>query len=204
MDPRVRVAREAAHLLYTGASEEYKHAKEQAALSLGVNAMPSNYEVAIELDLLAEELEGEERKQLLLMMRKAAVTIMTVLSNYSPVLIGSVWRGTARKGSDIDITVYTVQPGTVKTTLDLAGYSVEKSEEDVAIKGGRPKRSQHITVGLDDGIQVEVVVRPEDERGEVARCEIYGDRKRGINLPELEKLMKRDPLRKFVPRRRYR
>ncbi len=47
MEPREIVAKEAARLLYTGASEEYKHAKEQAARSLGLDAMPSNYEVAV-------------------------------------------------------------------------------------------------------------------------------------------------------------
>jgi predicted nucleotidyltransferase len=203
MDPRSRVAKEAARLLYTGASEEYKHAKERAARSLGVNAMPSNHEVAIELDHLAEHLEGEGRKQLLIRMRNAALTIMRVLSDYGPVLVGSVWRGTARKGSDIDITVYAAQPEDVISTLVSRGYSVEKSEEEIAIEGGRPKRSLHITVRLDEDIQVEVVVRSPEERGEVERCEVYGDMKQGLSLTQLEKLMKRDPLRKFVPRRRY-
>jgi hypothetical protein len=42
------------------------------------------------------------------------------------------------------------------------------------------------------------------ERGEVERCEIYGDLKRGLKTAELEKLMRSDPLRKFVPKRRQR
>ena len=73
MDPRERIAREAARLLYTGASEEYKHAKERAASSLGLDVMPSNFEVALELDILADELEGEERKRLLVRMREKAL-----------------------------------------------------------------------------------------------------------------------------------
>lgn len=204
MDPRLRVAREAARLLHTGASEGYKQAKEMAARSLGVDVMPSNYEVAIELDLMAERLGGEERKQLLIAMRNAALTVMRALAEYSPVLIGSVWRGTARKGSDVDVTVYAVQPEDVRHTLALAGCEVEKSEGAVAIKGGQAVRSEHITVRIDDGIQAEIVVRPPEEKDKMVRCEIYGDLKRGLNITELERLMKTDPLRKFVPRRRYR
>jgi len=204
LEPRDRVAREAARLLYTGASEEYKHAKEQAARSLGVDAMPSNYEVAVELDALAGQMEGDERNQLLYTMRDAALAIMRALEEYSPLLVGSVWRGTARKGSDVDITVYAVQPGDVESTLAQSNYKVSNSEEVVVNKGGRTVRSRHIIVELGVGFNVEVVVRPPAERGEVEVCETYGDPKRGLGLPDLEKLMKTDPHRRFVPRRRRR
>ena len=203
MEPRKLVAREAARLLYTGASEEYKHAKEQAASSLGVKATPSNHEVAIELDLLADMTEGDERRRLLVSMRGAAMKLMQALAEYGPLLTGSVWRGTARKGSDVDITVYADRPEDVEWTLDRSGYKVGESEEVTVTKGGRPVRSRHIRVRLGEGINGEVVVRPLEERYEVESCEIYGDSKRGLALPELEKLMKIDPLRKFVPRRRY-
>jgi len=82
LDPRKLVAREAARLLYTGASEEYKHAKEQAANSLGMNTMPSNHEVAIELDLLAERTEGDERRRLLINMRGSAMKLMQALAEF--------------------------------------------------------------------------------------------------------------------------
>ena len=39
-------------------------------------------------------------------MRKGALKIMKPLANFYPVLIGSVWRGTIKAGSDIDIAVY--------------------------------------------------------------------------------------------------
>jgi predicted nucleotidyltransferase len=202
MDPRGEVAREAARLLYTGAAEEYKHAKEQAASNLGVNAKPSNHEVALELDFLADQMEGEERKRLLVTMRGHALTLMRLLSEYDPVLTGSVWRGTARRGSDADLNVYYSNPGGVESKLRSAGYSVEDSKEKVFTLRGRTVRSTHIFVTL-DGAKGEVVVRPPEERGEAERCEIYGDIKKGLSLAELEKLMKTDPLRKFVPRRRY-
>ena len=202
MDPRGEVAREAARLLYTGAGEEYKQAKEQAARNLGVNAKPSNYEVALELDLLADQTEGEERKRLLVTMRDQALALMRLLSEYDPVLTGSVWRGTARRGSDVDINVYSSNPDEVESKLRSAGYPVEDSREEVFTQRGRTIRSTHIFVVL-EGAKGEVVVRPPEERGEAERCEIYGDMKKGLRLAELEKLMKTDPLRKFVPGRRY-
>ncbi len=202
MDPRGEVAREAARLLYTGAAEEYKQAKEQAARNLGVNAKPSNYEVALELDLLSDQMEGEERKGLLVTMRDQAMALMRLLYEYDPVLTGSVWRGTARRGSDVDINVYSSNPGEVESKLRSAGYSVEHSKEEVFTQRGRTIRSTHLFVVLNEA-KGEVVVRPPEERGEAERCEIYGDVKKGLRLAELEKLMKTDPLRKFVPRRRY-
>jgi len=203
-DPRRDVAREAARLLYTRASEEYLHAKERAARSLGVQAMPSNHEVAVELDLLADEIEGKTRAELIIKMRELALGLMRVLSDVRPVLRGSVWRGTARKGSDIDIDVYSNQPVEVKKLLEDLGYSVTGFKEKVAVSGRGMSRSTHIQVRLEDDIVGEVVVRPVEEHGLEVRCEVYGDVKKGLRLPELEKLMNTDPLRKFVPGRRYR
>ena len=60
-DLKRKVAREAATLLYFGAEKEYKQAKTRAAQTLGTNFLPSNLEVALELDKMAEENEGENR-----------------------------------------------------------------------------------------------------------------------------------------------
>jgi predicted nucleotidyltransferase len=204
LDLRREVAREAARLLYTGASEEYMHAKEQAARSLGVKIMPSNHEVAVELDLLADEIEGKDRAELIIQMRGLALGLMRVLSDVKPVLRGSVWRGTARKGSDIDIDVYSNEPGEIKRLMEDSNYDVSSVEENVAASDSGASRSTHITVRIEDENKGEVVVRPMDEHGLEVRCEVYGDIKKGLRLPELEKLMNTDPLRKFVPGRRYR
>lgn len=200
---REEVAKEAARLLYSGVAEEYKQAKELAAQSLRERSIPSNYEVAVELDRIADEVEGEERRRLLVEMREQATALMRALSGYGPVLTGSVWRGTARKGSDIDINVYATSPEEVVKSLAKNGYDAVRAEEETVVKGGRTLRSTHVFVDI-DGIEAEVVVRPREEEGEVDRCEIYGDLKRGLGLPDLERLMKTDPLRKFIPKRRYR
>lgn len=203
MEPRQSVAKEAARLIYIGAYEEYKQAKEAAARSLGMSPLPSNYEVALELDDIAEREEGLQRTKRLARMREVALEVMRAVRNYSPVLTGSVWRGTARKGSDVDISVYAADSEQVNAALVREGIKVGQSEEVVASTRGQARRSVHLTLDFGD-IEVELVARPLNEREEADRCEIYGDLKRGLTLPQLEKLMKTDPLRKFVPRRRYR
>ena len=101
-----RVAREAATLLYTSQEKEYKQAKMRAAETLGIRVLPSNFEVAMELDRIAEEMEGASRKAMLLQMRKEALQIMRRLEGFHPRLVGSVWRGTAHHNSDIDILTF--------------------------------------------------------------------------------------------------
>jgi len=203
LEARRRVAREAAWLLYTGAAEDYREAKLEAARSLGVETLPSNYEVALELDALAEEMEGEERRRRLLDMRREALEIMRLLSAFNPRLIGSVWRGTARRGSDIDIVVYAEDPVEVEELLMEGGYAIRDVEEVSIHKGGKIKTSCHIYIPLND-YEAEIVVRHPDEMGRFERCEIYGDLKRGLTLSELERIMRVDPLRRFVPERRLR
>jgi hypothetical protein len=197
LEPRTQVAKEAARLLYTGAAEEYIQAKEQAAASLGVKATPSNYEVAVELDRLADELEGGIRQRRLAEMRGIALRIMKALNKFSPRLIGSVWRGTARTGSDVDVVALASSPEEVEETL--SGFEI-KEKGGVTFKGG--VNAYHIKLAI-DCYEAEVVVRRPDEYEE-ERCDIYGDVKRGLTLPELERLLRSDPLRRFVPRRRSR
>jgi len=203
MSTRAEVAREAARLLYDRKVKEYKDAKEMAAASLGSRALPSNFEVANELDRLVEEMEGSDRLTRLVEMRKIAVDLMRLLSDFDPVLIGSVWRGTPRQGSDIDIVVYSDTPEEIE--CKLGDLEIVGSEQKTFTLGGLPRTSTHIEVVVGDHA-VEVVVRPPREREyyREERCETYGDIKRGIKRGELEKLIQVDPLRQFIPKRRNR
>lgn len=198
------MAREAARILYNRSVKEYKDAKEMAASSLGSKSLPSNYEVAVELDRLTDELEGSDRQTRLVEMRKISLNLMRALSDHDPVLIGSVWRGTIRRGSDIDIVVYHPDPKEIEEKV-ASIYEVAGAEYKTFTMEGFPRSSVHIIfkAGDHDG---EVVVRaPEDiDAYRDERCETYGDLKKGIKLHELERLMSTDPLRRFIPKRRNR
>ena len=198
-----RVAREAATLLYTSQEKEYKQAKQRAAQALGgIRVLPSNKEVADELDLLADETEGSTRQERLIQMRREALAVMATLKEFHPVLIGSVWRGTAHKDSDIDVVTFSAQPKTVLNKLDHAGFEVTKTEWQSAPKLDRSDKSFHIYLKLQSGNETEVVVRSLERLNQKVTDEIYGDTMTGLNHQQLEKLLKNNPLRKFTPSKR--
>lgn len=201
MNPRRMAAREAARLLYLGLAEEFKQAKEMAALSLGECVLPSNYEIALELEQIADEAEGIGRRRLIVRLREEALRVMRILEGFNPRLIGSVWRGTARRGSDIDIVAFAQEPDEVEGRLREAGLAFYR-EEVVTQKDGRLITSRHIRFRIDGGEEVEIVVRPPDESDLHERCDIYGDPKRGLSAEELEEVLRRDPLKVFIPKRR--
>nr|HDO80740.1 DUF4269 domain-containing protein [Candidatus Bathyarchaeota archaeon] len=153
---RRHVAREAARLLYFRFASEYYEAKRQAAENLGVSVLPSNREVAVELDRLADLLEGEGRRRMMVKLRLEALRVMKALREFNPVLVGSVWRGTAREGSDIDIRVYAEDPQEVVEKAKGSGEVVRVKE------AGKEKVRKYVHVYLKtgEGITVEVVVRP--------------------------------------------
>ncbi len=196
---RKRVAREAALLLYTSQEKEYKQAKQRASETIKTRIFPSNLEVAEELDTIAEEREGASRKSLLLRMRREAQEIMTALTDYSPRLVGSVWRGTARKNSDIDIQTFSQDPIQVLNQLKQQSFKVKGSEWRSVTKEGKKESSLHIHTILPSGDEAEVVVRSLNHLGQPERCETYGDAKTGLNLHQLAKVLKEYPLQKFVP-----
>jgi predicted nucleotidyltransferase len=196
---RNRVAQEAALLLYTSQEKEYKQAKKRAAETLGARLLPSNFEVAEELDRIAEESEGTQRKELLLRMRKEAREIMETLEEFRPRLVGSVWRGTARKNSDIDIVAFSQDPLQVLGQLQRHSFKIERSEWLSVTKEGKKESSFHIHSLFLSGDEAEIVVRSLDCLGKQERCETYGDVKTGLNLKQLTKVLKDNPLQNFVP-----
>ncbi len=199
LDLRCRIAREAAVLLYFGSEKEYKLAKVKAARALRAHFLPTNLEVAIELDKIAEENEGTARKERLVRMRHEALKIMKFLRLCHPVLIGSVWRGTIRRGSDIDIAVYHDAPDEVLCLLREKSFKISNAEWVTVTKKGKPQASFHILGKLSTEFQVEIVVRSVEEAVHKRKCEVFGDELKGLNLKELEQLLRENPVQKFVP-----
>jgi len=198
-DLKHKVAREAATLLYFGAEKEYKQAKAKAAKNLGIHFLPSNLEIALELDKIAEENEGLNRRERLIEMRKEALEIMKLLDAYCPVLIGSVWRGAIMQGSDIDIAVYADEPEEVVNILKAQGVKISKTTWTTVNKHGRTSASFHVYAETTTKHGLEIVVRSSEEAGEKRKCEIFGDEIKGLKVQELEKLLKDNPTQKFIP-----
>jgi predicted nucleotidyltransferase len=171
----------------------------KAAKTLGTHFLPTNLEVAVELDKIAEANEGPARKERLIQMRKEALKIMRALKEYGPLLIGSVWRGTTRQESDIDITVYNDVPSEILNILKKKSLKVSKTEWTTTTKRGKPEASFHIYVETSGKQRVEIVVRSSEEASRKRKCEIFGDELKGLNIKELERLLKENPAQKFIP-----
>jgi predicted nucleotidyltransferase len=198
-DLKQRVAREAATLLYFGAEKEYKQAKDKAAQTFGVHFLPSNLEVALELDKMAEENEGSKRKVRLIQMRNEALALMQLLGRFYPVLIGSVWRGTIKQGSDIDIAVYSDDPEEIVDVLKAEGVKILKTGWTTVNKRGVTLESFHIYSETLTNHGIEIVARTPEEAGKKRKCEIFGDELKGLNLKELEKILETNPTQRFIP-----
>jgi len=197
-DIKSKVVREAATLLYFGAEKEYKQAKLKAAETFGVHFLPSNLEVALELDRIAEEKEGSARKERLVLMRQEALKVMKVLEAFCPLLIGSVWRGTIRFGSDIDLAVYAEEPEQVAQTLKEGNVKISRAGWSRVNKQGKTLSSYHIYAETGK-FNLEIVVRSLEEAGKKRKCEVFGDEIKGLKAAELERLLREHPTRQFLP-----
>lgn len=204
MDPgslslRRRIAREAANLLYSGSEKEYKQAKLKAAKTSSSRLLPTNLEVAIELDRIADENEGLVRQKRLIQMRTEALRLMCLLTAYHPTLVGSVWRGTIHHDSDIDIVVYHDQADDVLDTLRQGNIRITRAEQVAVTKKGNRKVSYHIYAESSAEEKAEIKVAGSEEATLRTKCEIYGDQIVGLRIEELKKLLGQNPTRRFVP-----
>lgn len=196
---RERVAREAALLLYTQQEKEFKQAKHRAARALATRTLPSNKDIALEIDKLADETEGSARRERLVEMRRDALAVMVLLGEFSPRLVGSVWRGTANKNSDIDIEIFTSNQAQVLQKLKSNDLSPAKAEWQAVTKGTESERALHVKIPLQSENEVELIVRAPEKMDQTDKCETYGDTIRGLNIHQLRRLLLINPAQKFLP-----
>src|SRR5712671_4352918 len=138
MDHKLRqaIALEAARLMYERTETEYFTAKRKAARRLcrgtvKPSDLPSNSEIRDQIQLFARLHEGDKRTAHLKEMRLAALHMMRLLRPFKPRLIGSVMTGHTRKGSDIDIHVFTNSVGLVTDILENEGFQFDVERKAV-------------------------------------------------------------------------
>ena len=92
--------------------------------------LPSNAEIRDQVQRLAHCLEGDSRIEDLREMRLEALRIMQILHRFRPRLIGSVLTGFTRRGSDIDIHVFSDSAEAVLLALEDEGevFDVERKK----------------------------------------------------------------------------
>ena len=132
-------------------------------------------------------------------MRKEAFQIMAVLKAFHPRLVGSVWRGTAHRNSDIDVITFSSDHNAVLDSLVKGSFRAMRTEWCSVTKRGKKESSFHIYLVLSSGNDVEVVVRSPEKMSLLGKCEIYGDVVTGLSYSQLQRVLKEDPLQRFVP-----
>src|SRR6202171_5220142 len=133
---RQAIALEAARLMYERVESEYYTAKRKAAKRLcrrGVKPedLPSNAEIREQIQVFARIHEGDKRTEHLREMRLEALRLMHLLRPFRPRLVGSVMTGHVRKGSDIDIHVFSDSAGLITDLLQSEGFQFDVQRKEI-------------------------------------------------------------------------
>src|SRR5438445_13326703 len=185
---RQAIALEAARLMYERTESEYYTAKRKAAKRLCRQTvkpedLPSNAEIREQIQVFARIHEGDKRTQHLREMRLEALRLMRMLRAFRPRRIGSVMTGHVRKGSDIDLHVFSDSPALVADLLEQAGCQFDVERKQV-VKHGEARVFTHVHVH--DRFNFELTVYPEEKAHYVFRSSITGKAIERASIAELE------------------
>jgi predicted nucleotidyltransferase len=188
---RRQIAYDAARLLYDRQESEYIRAKIKAASRLvrgrvKPQDLPSNAEIREQVQNFARMFEGETRNANLQAMRVEALRMMRLLKKYRPRLIGSVLTGHIRKGSDIDLHLFTDNIESVTAELEYHGIRYETEYKRV-VKQGERQLYKH--VHIQDRFEFELTVYPADKSNFPFRSSITGKPIEKANIQQLEQLL---------------
>jgi predicted nucleotidyltransferase len=191
---RQAIALEAARLMYERLESEYYTAKRKAAKRLcrrdvKPKDLPSNAEIRDQIQVFARIHEGDKRTENLRDMRLEALRLMRALRQFRPRLIGSVMTGHVRKGSDIDIHVFTDTVGLLTDILQREGFQFDVERKQI-VKHQEARLFTH--VHIHDRFNFELTVYAEDKAHYVFRSSITGKPIERASIRELEELLQRE------------
>lgn len=191
---RRQICFEAARAMYFRQESEYYRAKQKAAQRICKGwvkpaDLPSNAEIREEIQAFARLHEGPQREQHLLDMRLTALRTMRLLERFKPKLIGSTLTGHVRRGSDIDLHVFSNSLEPITATLDQQQlfYDVERKR---VRKEGEERIYTHIH--LKDTFPIELTVYASNLLQHVFKSSITGKPIERASIVELEQLLARE------------
>ncbi|VTR91547.1 Uncharacterized protein OS=Planctomyces maris DSM 8797 GN=PM8797T_31603 PE=4 SV=1 [Gemmata massiliana] len=191
---RHAIAFEAARLMYERVESEYFTAKRKAAKrlcrgSVKPSDLPSNAEIRDQVQAFARVHEGEARTANLRDMRVHALRLMRVLCRFRPRLIGSVMTGHTRKGSDIDLHLFSDHLEPVTAALDEEGLQYDVEHKQIT-KHGETRVFTHVHVF--DVFNFELTIYAENLAHYVFKSSITGKAIERASTRELEELITRE------------
>jgi HD domain len=191
---RYAISLQAARLMYERVESEYYTAKRKAAKRLcpkGVKPgdLPSNAEIREQIQVFARLHEGDKRTEHLRDMRLEALRLMRLLRPFKPRLIGSVMTGHVRKGSDIDLHLFTDGVGLVTDLLQQHGYQFDVERKQI-VKFNEARTFTHIHVH--ERFNFELTVYAADKAHYVFKSSVTGKAIERASIAELEELLRRE------------
>jgi len=181
-------------LMYDRVESEYFTAKRKAAKrlcrgSVKPNDLPSNSEIRDLIQTFARTQEGDARTTNLRDMRLHALHLMRHLRKFRPRLIGSVMTGHVRKGSDIDLHLFSDSVEAIETILAAEGYTFDVERKQI-VKHNEARVFTHIHVL--DKFNFELTIYAEDKAHYVFKSSITGKAIERASIKELEDLIVRE------------
>lgn len=191
---RRQIAFEAARLMYQRQESEYFRAKLRAARKIcrgwvKPKDLPSNAEIRDQIQQFARLHEGDRRTENLLEMRLEALRMMRLLRNFRPRLIGSTLTGHVRRGSDIDIHVFSDSVDAIEAVLSEEGivYTLERKR---VRKHGEERLFTHLHIP--DRFVFELTVYASDLAHFVFKSSVTGKAIERASIAELEQFLARE------------
>jgi hypothetical protein len=155
-----RIAYEAARIMTEYRSDNMAHACQKAAARLGVTwrqQMPTRDEIEEALREQQRLLRGDEQQQALNRLRRSALEAMQALHQFNPLLVGSVYQGTADTNSGIQLHLYANTPEDVLFTLTDMKIPWQERERTLSVSKGHRREVPSFQFTA-DGVHFELLV----------------------------------------------
>jgi hypothetical protein len=136
------LAQEAARIICEQGIQDYRLAKIKAAERLGMSergSLPGNPEIEQAVSEHLALFGRESHSSLLQALRRAAVSAMDMLADYSPRLVGPVLNGTAGASSAVNLHVFTDTPEQIAYVLEQGAISYKPFERRLKSRRNRPE-----------------------------------------------------------------
>lgn len=178
--------------MYERQESEYYQAKIKAARRLCRGwakpaDLPSNAEIREQIQLFARLHEGAQRTADLKAMRLAALQMMRCLQRFRPRLIGSVLTGHIRRGSDVDLHVFSDSVAAITHVLDQEGMTYQVERKQVR-KDGESRTYRHVHVAAE--YPFELTVYDAKQAHHVFKSSITGKAIERASIAELEQFLR--------------
>jgi hypothetical protein len=189
-----RIAYEAARLMTEYQTDDMAYACQKAAAKLGVTRrqqMPSPDEVEEALREQQRLLRGDEQPAALQHLRQQAQQAMEALGQFAPLLVGSVYQGTADSNSPIRLYLFANTPEEVLFTLSDMKIPWRESQRTLSFRNGTKELVPVFKITA-DGVTIELTVMSSEDIHNRPLDPLDRQPLQGINLKQLREIIEAD------------